>query len=188
MKPIHKNIFNLFFLFIGVLTFAQQPSFYIRSLRSISMQQDTVNWQAVTFKDVDIVYNKIIDFSNQTIKIDQKGTYEVNGFVNINPGVFGKPNDSIQIAVYWIKNFGLPSQETLYEAHQSYSYGNFDVARSFVFPPKEFTFQRNDEITIWTHVLPTSTIPINNNKNYHQINKPTGLPQIAALRIAEVLK
>src|SRR5690606_7222378 len=104
MKPIHKNIFNLFFLFIGVLTFAQQPSFYIRSLRSISMQQDTVNWQAVTFKDVDIVYNKIIDFSNQTIKIDQKGTYEVNGFVNINPGVFGKPNDSIQIAVYWIKN------------------------------------------------------------------------------------
>lgn len=184
MKHLLKNIFSVLFLLIFCQIHAQEPSFYIRTLRSISMTQDTVQMQGIRFKDVDVVYNKIIDFTNQNITIKQAGVYEVNGFVNINPGVYGGVKDSLQIEVYWIKNSGKPSEQILCSVKQNYTCGNMDVARTFLFRPQLFRFEAGDDISIWAKVLPTSTISINNNKNYHQIHKPTGMQQIAGLRIS----
>lgn len=149
------------------------------------MVQDTLSMQNITFKEVDVVYNKIIDFTDQKIKINQKGSYEINGFVNINPGVYGTSKDSLYIEVYWIKNQSKPNESLLHLSKQTYSYGNFDVSRSFLFPPESFLFDQGDEISIWTRILPASTLSINNNKNYHQVNKPTGMQQIVGLRIAK---
>lgn len=184
MKNLLKNIFSLILVLLSVAVYAQEPSFYIRSLRSISMAQDTLQMQAVTFKEVDVVYNKIINFKENKIAIAQSGKYEINGFVNINPGVYGTSKDSIQIEVYWIKNQGKMDEQLLNTSRHNYTYGNFDVARTFLFRPKTLFFQTGDEISIWAKVLPSSTISINNNKNYHQITKPTGMQQIAGLRIS----
>lgn len=185
MKHLHKNIFSSLFLLVCVSVFAQEPSFYIRSLRSISMTHDTLQMQPITFKEVDIVYNKIINFTDNKITIATPGKYEINGFVNINPGVYGTSKDSIQIEVYLIKNQGKPNEQLLNTARHNYTYGNMDVSRSFLFRPQAFFFQTGDEISIWSKVLPSSTKPINNNKNYHQIIKPSGMQQIVGLRISQ---
>lgn len=184
MKNRLKNTFNSLIFLSAAICSAQEQSFYIRSLRSISMTHDTLQMQPITFKEVDIVYNKIINFTDNKITIATPGKYEINGFVNINPGVYGTSKDSIQIEVYWVKNQGTSSEQLLHIARHNYTYGNFDVARTFLFRPRSMFFQSGDEISIWAKVLPSSTISINNNKNYHQITKPTGMHQIAGLRIS----
>ncbi|WP_372474393.1 hypothetical protein AB4865_03665 [Capnocytophaga sp. ARDL2] len=182
MKQHNKNIIKALFFLLTFNTFAQSEALYLRLNRSIQLRQDTL-FQPIKFKEADIIYNKIIDFHEEKIQIKKSGIYEINGFVNINPGVFGIFKDLIEIEVYLYKNRTEEDEQLLHVAKHTYTYGNFNVARSFLFPPKSHYFEKEDEISIWLKILPTSTISINTNKNYHHVITPTGMPQIAALRL-----
>lgn len=182
MILFNKNIIKWVICLCFINTFAQSDAFYIRMNRSLQLRQDTL-FQQVKFKEVDVIYNKIVDFSEEKLAVSKSGIYEINGFVNINPGVFGLPKDFIEIEVYWYKNKGTEDEQLLQKTKERYTYGNLNVARTFLFPVKSFYFEKDDELSIWVKILPISTVPINSNKNYHHIITPTGMPQIAALRL-----
>src|SRR5690554_8120497 len=102
---LSKNIIKFLFIFTTLNVFSQEPSFYIRSLRSIHIENKPSVLQPVSFNDVDVVYNKIAQFINHKIVISTPGNYEISGFANINPGVMGSAiKDSIVMELLLIKN------------------------------------------------------------------------------------
>lgn len=185
MKHLNKPIFSFILIFFFVNNMkAQESAFYIRSLRSIHLENDYTAFQKINFNGLDLVYNKIINFDDQTIEVIETGIYELNGFVNINPGVFGKSaKDKIDIEVLLLANFQKPNQKTIASSTYSFTFGNLDVSHSFVFDNLHANLLADDAIEIRVVILPTSTIDMNKSSKYHHINKPTGLQQIAGLRI-----
>lgn len=188
MQKVFKDIIKILVLLVGVSGFAQEKMFYIRSLRSIHLQNTPNEMQQLRFQPVDVVYNKITQFLNDKITISADGTYEVSAFANINPGVMGSSEkDSIHLELYLIKNPKLPTEEILGKTEFKFSYGNFDVAAGLLIEPTEVKLQKNDEITLWVKILSTSTITINLSDKYDHVTKPTGMQQIAGMRIAKLL-
>lgn len=182
-----KNIIKLVLLFATLYGFAQEPSFYIRSLRSIHIENKPSIIQEINFKNVDIVYNKIVQFYDQKVTISAPGNYEISGFANINPGVMGNTiKDSLKIELLLIKNFQTADETVLGNSIFTYSYGNFDVAAGLHIEPKIVYLNADDKVSLCVRILPESTIEINKNSKYHHINKPTGMQQIAGVRIAKV--
>lgn len=161
---------------------AQEPSFYLRLNRSMHLSNQH-EWQWIPFENNDIIYNHLVDFTEKQIKIIRPGTYEINGFVNINPGIIGNKNDSITIEVAWFVNQGQPNEHILYATQHTYTKGNLDVSRSFLFPEQTVELQSNDHITIGIRLLEESTASLNESKGYHHLNHPTGFAQIAGLRL-----
>lgn len=187
MKRRIKNIISILFLLMGFYGFAQEPSFYIRSLRSIRLENTPAVLQPVPFNEVDVLYNKICQFLNNKITVNTPGTYEVSGFANINPGVMGTSSkDSIHMELYLIKNHQKANEMVLGKAAFTFSYGNFDVAEGFYIASTKTPLQAGDDLSLWVKILPTSTISINNSEKYHHITKPTGMEQIAGMRIAKL--
>lgn len=183
-----KNIFSFVFLLICIHGFAQEPSLYIRSLRSIHLENKPLVPQQIKFRDVDMVYNKIGQFLNERITVSSSGIFEVSAFANINPGVMGSSSkDSIHIELYVMKNHNQPTEQVIGTTVFKYSYGSFDVAAGLMIPPKEIQLQQGDEISLWVKILPSTTIDINKSSKYDHVNKPTGMEQIAGIRIAKVL-
>lgn len=183
-----KDIIRFLVLLVGFNGFAQEKSFYIRSIRSIHLENTPSVMQQLKFQPVDVVYNKITQFLNDKITISSSGTFEVSAFANINPGVMGSSTkDSIHMELYLIKNAQLPTEEILGKTEFRFSYGNFDVAAGLLIAPTEVQLQKNDEISLWVKTLPTSTIDINKSPKYDHVTKPTGMQQIAGMRIAKVL-
>lgn len=183
-----KNIFSLVFLLFCIHGFAQKPSLYIRSLRSIHLENKPLVPQQIKFRDVDMVYNKIGQFLNERITVSSSGIFEISAFANINPGVMGSSaKDSIHIELYVMKNHSQPTEQVIGTTVFKYSYGNFDVAAGLMIPPKEIQLQQGDEISLWVKILPSTTIDINKSSKYDHVNKPTGMEQIAGIRIAKVL-
>lgn len=169
------------------MSFSQEPSFYIRSLRSLHLDSKPSVLQPISFEEVDVVYNKIVQFTDKKIKIHATGTYEVSGFANINPGVMGtSAKDSLTIALYLIKNHQLPNETTLATAQFTFRYGNFDVASGLHTESVTINLQANDEVSMWVKILPESTIKLNESAKYNHVNKPTGMQQIAGIRIAKI--
>ncbi len=188
MEKVFKDIIKLLILFVGISGFAQEKMFYIRSLRSIHLQNTPNEMQQLRFQPVDVVYNKITQFLNDKITISADGTYEISAFANINPGVMGSTvKDSIHMELYLIKNPNSSSESILGKTEFKYSYGNFDVAAGLLIEPFEVVMQKNDEISLWVKILPTSTIAINQSDKYDHVTKPTGMQQIAGMRIAKLL-
>lgn len=188
MKVDLKSIFSFILLLNSSFVFAQDASFYIRSIRSIHLDHTVNQLQTIPFKDVDVVYNKIAQFLNDNITLNASGTYEVSAFANINPGVMGSSTkDSIQIELYIIKNAKQVNEQVLGKTLFTFTYGNFDVAAGLNIPVTKVALAQNDVLSLWVKILPTSTIEINKSDKYHHITKPTGMEQIAALRIAKVL-
>lgn len=189
MKMAIKNIFSVLFFLCSFSVFSQEPSFYIRSIRSIHLDNKVNELQAVPFKSIDVVYNKICQFVNDEITVDATSTYEVSAFANINPGIMGtSTKDSIQMELYLIKNAKKSNEHVLAKTCFTFTYGNFDVAAGLNIPITTVHLQQNDAVSLWVKILPTSTVEINKSDKYHHITKPTGMEQIAAIRIAKVLK
>src|SRR5690554_3019389 len=69
MMMLTKNIIKFLLIFTTLNVFSQEPSFYIRSLRSIHIENKPSVLQPVSFNDVDVVYNKIAQFINHKIVI-----------------------------------------------------------------------------------------------------------------------
>lgn len=187
MKKDIRNIIKvlpLFFYFAGL---AQEPSFYIRSIRSIHLNDTAGVLQPVKFKEVDVVYNKIVRIAGENITVASSGTYEVSAFANINPGVAGNSSkDSIQMELYLIKNYSRPGEVTLGTAKFGFTYGNFDVAAGLHIVPSKVQLQSGDDVSLWVKILPESSIGINKSPKYDHITKPTGMEQIAGMRIAKI--
>ena len=189
MKKRIKNIFRVLFLLCFFSALAQEPAFYIRSLRSIHLNNTPNVLQPVSFRDVDVVYNKIGQFLNNKITVSAPGTYEISGFANINPGVMGNGiKDSIQMQLLLIKNPQQPTETEISKTEFTFTYGNFDVASGLHIAPQKIILHAGDEISMWVKILPSSTIEINKSSKYDHINKPTGMEQIAGIRIAKVLE
>lgn len=183
-----KNIIKLVLFFATLNGFAQEPSFYIRSLRSIHIENKPSVIQEIKFNDVDVVYNKIAQFYDHKTIISAPGNYEISGFANINPGVMGNNiKDSLKIELLLIKNHQTADETVLGSAYFTYSYGNFDVAAGLHIEPKIVYLNADDKVSLCVKILPESTVEINKNPKYHHINKPTGMEQIAGVRIAKVL-
>lgn len=188
MKMLIRNIIKLVLFFATLSGFAQEPSFYIRSLRSIHIENKPTVLQPVVFNDVDVVYNKIAQFIDHKIVVSAPGEYEVSGFANINPGVMGSGiKDSIIMELLLIKNHQSVDETVLATTRYSFSYGNFDVAAGVHIEPEVVSLNADDIIGLFIKILPESTVEINKNSKYHHINKPTGMEQIAGVRIAKVL-
>ena len=94
--------------------------------------------------------------------------------------------DSIHMELYLIKNAKLPTEGILGKTEFRFSYGNFDVAAGLLIAPTEVQLQKNDEISLWVKILPTSNIDINKSEKYDHITKPTGMHQIAGMRIEKL--
>ena len=187
MMMLTKNIIKFLLIFTTLNVFSQEPSFYIRSLRSIHIENKPSVLQPVSFNDVDVVYNKIAQFINHKIVISTPGNYEISGFANINPGVMGSAiKDSIIMELLLIKNHQSVDESVLATTRYSFSYGNFDVAAGVHIEPETVSLNANDEVGLFVKILPESTVEINKNPKYHHINKPTGMQQIAGVRIARV--
>ncbi|HUH25127.1 MAG TPA: hypothetical protein VLY87_00740 [Flavobacterium sp.] len=185
-KPI-KNIFSLLFFVMSFVGFSQEPSFYIRSLRSIHLENKPSTLQPISFQEVDVVYNKIAQFIDKKIKISALGSYEVSGFANINPGVMGTTlKDSLTIELYIIKNHQLPNETILASTQFTFRYGNLDVASGLHTELVTINLQANDEVSMWIKILPESTVKLNESPKYNHVNKPTGMQQIAGIRIAKI--
>jgi len=183
-----KDIIKVLIFFVGFSAFAQEKSFYIRSIRSIHLENTPSVMQQLKFEPVDVVYNKITQFLNDKITISSSGTFEVSAFANINPGVMGSSSkDSIHMELYLIKNPQSPNEEILGKTEFRFSFGNFDVAAGLLIPPTEVQLQKNDEISLWVKILPTSNIDINKSPKYDHVTKPTGMQQIAGMRIEKLL-
>lgn len=183
-----KDIIRVLIFLVGFSVFAQEKSFYIRSIRSIHLENTPSVMQQLKFQPVDAVYNKITQFLNDKITVSSSGTFEVSAFANINPGVMGSSSkDSIHMELYLIKNVQLPTEEILGKTEFRFSYGNFDVASGLLIAPTEVQLQKNDEISLWVKILPTSNIDINKSPKYDHVTKPTGMQQIAGMRIAKLL-
>ena len=183
-----KDIIKVLIFLVGFSTFAQEKSFYIRSIRSIHLENTPSVMQQLKFQPVDVVYNKITQFLNDKITISSSGTFEVSAFANINPGVMGSSSkDSINMELYLIKNPQSPTEEILGKTEFRFSYGNFDVAAGLLIAPTEVQLQKNDEISLWVKILPTSNIDINKSPKYDHVTKPTGMQQIAGMRIEKLL-
>lgn len=184
-----KDIIRFLILFVGFSGFAQEKSFYIRSIRSIHLENTPSVMQQLKFEPVDVVYNKITQFLNDKITISSSGTFEVSAFANINPGVMGSSSkDSIHMELYLIKNRQSPTEEILGKTEFRFSFGNFDVAAGLLIVPTEVQLQKNDEISLWVKILPTSNIDINKSPKYDHVTKPTGMQQIAGMRIEKILE
>ena len=184
-----KDIIKVLIFLVGFTGFAQEKSFYIRSIRSIHLENTPSIMQQLKFEPVDVVYNKITQFLNDKITISSSGTFEVSAFANINPGVMGSSSkDSIHMELYLIKNPQSPTEEILGKTEFRFSFGNFDVAAGLLIPPTEVQLQKNDEISLWVKILPTSNIDINKSPKYDHVTKPTGMQQIAGMRITRVLE
>ncbi|HLW62994.1 MAG TPA: hypothetical protein VKY33_06290 [Flavobacterium sp.] len=187
MKMLIRNIIKFLLIFTTLNGLAQEPSFYIRSLRSIHLENKPSVLQPITFNDVDVVYNKIAQFIDQNIIISAPGNYEVSGFVNINPGVMGSNlKDSITIELLLINNHQTAKETVLATTHFTYNYGNFDVAAGIHIEPVTISLNADDKVSLCVKILPESTVEINKSSKYHHINKPTGMEQIAGVRIAKV--
>lgn len=183
-----KDIIRFLILMVCFNGFAQEKSFYIRSIRSIHLENTPTVMQPLKFEPVDVVYNKITQFLNDKITISSSGKFEVSAFANINPGVMGtSTKDSIHMELYLIKNPQSPTEEVLGKTEFRFSFGNFDVAAGLLIPPTEVQLQKNDEISLWVKILPTSTIDINKSPKYDHVTKPTGMQQIAGMRIEKIL-
>jgi len=183
-----KDIIKVLIFLVGFTGFAQEKSFYIRSIRSIHLENTPSIMQQLKFEPVDVVYNKITQFLNDKITISSSGTFEVSAFANINPGVMGSSSkDSIHMELYLIKNPQSPTEEILGKTEFRFSFGNFDVAAGLLIPPTEVQLQKNDEISLWVKILPTSNIDINKSPKYDHVTKPTGMQQIAGMRIEKLL-
>jgi|GEM_PF-1202345 len=187
MKKVIRNIIKgliLFFCFAGK---AQEPSFYIRSIRSIHLEDTAGILQPLRFKEVDVVYNKIVQMSADNITVGSNGTYEVSAFANINPGVMGSSSkDSIQMELYLIKNYKKPGETILGSSKFGFTYGNFDVASGLHIAPAKVQLYSGDDLSLYVKILPTSTIGINKSAKYDHVTKPTGMDQIAGMRIVKV--
>ena len=183
-----KDIIKVLIFLVGFGGFAQEKSFYIRSIRSIHLENTPSVMQQLKFEPVDVVYNKITQFLNDKITISSSGTFEVSAFANINPGVMGSSSkDSIHMELYLIKNPQSPTEEILGKTEFRFSFGNFDVAAGLLIAPTEVQLQKNDEISLWVKILPTSNIDINKSPKYDHVTKPTGMQQIAGMRIEKLL-
>jgi len=183
-----KDIIKVLILLVGFSGFAQEKSFYIRSIRSIHLENTPSVMQQLKFEPVDVVYNKITQFLNDKITISSSGMFEVSAFANINPGVMGSSSkDSIHMELYLIKNPQSPTEEILDKTEFRFSFGNFDVAAGLLIAPTEVQLQKNDEISLWVKILPTSNIDINKSPKYDHVTKPTGMQQIAGMRIEKLL-
>jgi len=186
VKKHIKSIFRLLFFVMSFVGFAQEPSFYIRSLRSIHLENKPSVLQPVSFNDVDVVYNKIGQFLNKRITVSLTGNYEISGFANINPGVMGTSiKDSLTMELYLIKNRETENETIIATTRFTFRYGNLDVASGLHTEPVLVQLQANDKISMWVKILPESTVKINESPKYDHINKPTGMEQIAGLRIAK---
>ena len=75
-----KNIISFVLLLVGFQVFSQEPSLYIRSLRSIHLENVHSIPQQINFRDVDMVYNKIGQFLNEKITVSSSGSFEVSAF------------------------------------------------------------------------------------------------------------
>jgi len=188
MKIHFKDIIKILVLLVGFSGFAQEKSFYIRSIRSIHLENTPSVMQQLKFQPVDVVYNKITQFLNDKITISSSGTFDVSAFANINPGVMGSTvKDSIHVELYLVKNNPEQIENILAKTIFKFSYGNFDVAAGLLIAPTEVQLQKNDEISLWVKILPTSNIDINKNPKYDHVTKPTGMQQIAGMRIEKIL-
>lgn len=182
-----KNIISFVLLLVGFQVFSQEPSLYVRSLRSIHLENVHSIPQQINFRDVDMVYNKIGQFINEKITVSSSGSFEVSAFANINPGVMGTSSkDSIHIELFLLKNHSKSNEEILGTAQFKYSYGNFDVAAGLHIVPKLVSLQAGDDVSLWVRILPTTTIDINKSPKYDHVNKPTGMEQIAGIRIEKI--
>lgn len=186
MKKDIRNIIKVLFLFFYFTGLAQEPSFYIRSIRSIHLDDNVETLQRIRFTEVDVVYNKIMRIAGENITVTSAGTYETSAFANINPGVMGTSSkDSIQMELYLIKNYMKPGETILGTAKFSFTYGNFDVAAGLHIVPVKEQLQSGDDISLWVKILPNSTIGINKSTKYDHVTKPTGMGQIAGIRIVK---
>lgn len=183
-----KDIIRFLILFVCFNGFAQEKSFYIRSIRSIHLENTPTVMQQIKFEPVDVVYNKITQFLNDKITVSSSGTFEVSAFANINPGVMGSTTkDSIHVELYLVKNNPTQIENIIAKTDFKFSFGNFDVAAGLLIAPTEVQLQKSDEISLWVKILPTSTIDINKNPKYDHVTKPTGMQQIAGIRIEKFL-
>ena len=182
-----RNIISLLFFLFSMPILAQEPSLYIRSLRSIHLENIKDVPQQIKFRNVDMVYNKIGQFIDEKITVSSPGNYEVSAFANINPGVMGSTSkDSIHVELLLIKNPSKEQKETLGTAMFKFSYGNFDVAAGLHIVPTNVSLQAGDEISLWVRILPTTNIDINKSPKYDHVTKPTGMEQIAGIRIEKL--
>lgn len=189
MKKDIKNIISIFMLLACLKGSAQQPSFYIRSIRSIHLENVPNIVQPIPFKETDVVYNKIAQFLNGKITVTSSGTYDVSAFANINPGVMGtSAKDSIQMELYLFKNYKQADEAVVGMTAFSFTYGNFDVASSLNIETSKVYLQTKDELSLWVKILPSSTIGINKSTNYDHVTKPTGMEQIAGIRMNKILQ
>jgi len=187
MKKDIRNIIKVLLLFFYFTGLAQEPSFYIRSIRSIHLDDTVGILQPIRFKEVDVVYNKIMRISGENIAVTTAGTYEASAFANINPGVMGSSSkDSIKMELYLIKNYSKPGEAVLGTAEFGFTYGNFDVASGLHIEPVKVQLQSGDDVSLWVRILPESTIAINKSSKYDHVTKPTGMGQIAGIRIAKI--
>lgn len=182
-----KNIINILCIFTVFNSWSQEPSYYIRTLRSVPIENKVSVIQEIKFNEVDVVYNKIAQFLDHKTIISAPGNYEISGFANINPGVMGNNiKDSFKIELLLIKNHLTENETVLGSTSFTYSYGNFDVAAGLHIEPKVVYLNADDKISLCVRILPESTIEINKNSKYHHINKPTGMQQIAGIRIVKI--
>src|SRR5690606_40780486 len=66
-----RNIIKVLLLFFYFTGLAQEPSFYIRSIRSIHLDDTVGILQPIRFKEVDVVYNKIMRISGENIRSEE---------------------------------------------------------------------------------------------------------------------
>jgi len=184
IKFLFVSSFFVFFMFFSQNLKAQKQTFYVKLLKSLHLENDSLILQPILFDSTGIVYNKIAVLDKEVIRVNEAGKYEINGFVNINPGVKGSLDiDKIDFEVYLIKNYGTLDQTILSTTGLSFTYGNLDVSQSFDFEIPDLYLLPTDDLRIFTKYMHSSLISINTNEKYHHVNKPTGMMQIAAMRI-----
>lgn len=187
MKNHFKGIISSLFILVVINSFAQEKSFYIRSIRSIHLENERDVLQEIKFKDVDVLYNKTCQFLNETITVNTSGVYSISAFANINPGVMGSSEkDSISMEMYLYNNKGTSSEQVVGKTNFVFTYGNFDVAAGLQILPIETTISKGDALSLWIKILSSSNIDINKSKKYDHITKPTGMEQIAGIYLSKI--
>jgi len=89
IKFLFVSSFFVFFMFFSQNLKAQKQTFYVKLLKSLHLENDSLILQPILFDSTGIVYNKIAVLDKEVIRVNEAGKYEINGFVNINPGVKG---------------------------------------------------------------------------------------------------
>src|SRR5690606_35752165 len=155
MKFLNK-VGLIAFLFVLKINYAQEKAFYINMRSSFQLIDVVSQFQQINFKSADVVFNNIINFDNETFRIIEEGKYQINGFININPGTFGKTeDDKIDISVYLLKNFLNSSQQILAVERFVYTLGNLDVSNSYNFLIDNVNLNPDDELYLLVKIFPS---------------------------------